>query len=241
MLGGLLFLTQHSLLPPTALKFTQLPDFKAIRDIQQRKEIFFNYFLPLIQAENDRILALRKKLLADIDDYSKKAELNQDQQKDLEFLLHDFDVAVDLPIEEQLAELEKRVNVLPVSMVLAQAAKESAWGRSRFARKGNNFFGEWCYEKGCGMVPTNRKNTATHEVKSFDYPIESVQSYFNNINTHAAYVGLRDLRSQTEKQGIAVTGLLLIKELSNYSERRDKYIDELRSIIMTNNLHDKFG
>mgnify|MGYP002064425563 CR=1 FL=1 len=94
-----------------------------------------------------------------------------------------------------LAELRRRVDTVPIRLALAQAAKESGWGTSRFARKGNNFFGQWCYDEGCGLVPRARGEGRSHEVRAFDSPGDSVASYLRNINTHHGYRELRHARA----------------------------------------------
>ncbi len=115
-------------------------------------------------------------------------------------------------------------------------SNESAWGTSRFAKQGNNYFGQWCYVKGCGLVPQQRNDGAVHEVADFDHPMDSVRSYILNLNRHYTYDDLRDLRAkEIKKQGYA-TGLNLAAGLINYSERRMEYVKEIRSMISYNKL-----
>lgn len=233
-----LFFTHYSLEEETDFILTYAPNFKAIDDIDERKRAFFDYFAPIIQQKNNVLRQQRDQLLAITNRYEAGKNLNRREQAKLESLLNEYFVAKDLPLADQLAELEKRINILPMSLVLAQAAKESAWGRSRFARQGNNFFGEWCFTKDCGIVPKNRSAGAYHEVRKFSFPAQSVFSYFKNINTHSAYEELRDLRSTLAGSRQPLTGLTLAAALNNYSERRERYVKEVKSIIVGNNLEE---
>ena len=95
----------------------------------------------------------------------------------------------------------KRVDITPLLLVLAQSANESNWGQSRFARQGNNMFGQWCFRKGCGLVPNRRESGKQHEVAAFETVNASVRSYLNNINSSRAYGRLRDLRQRARRRG----------------------------------------
>ena len=116
------------------------------------------------------------------------------------------------------------------------AAKESGWGTSRFAREGNNLFGEWCFDSGCGTVPRNRAEGRSHEVKNFSSPKMSVRSYIHNLNTHDSYTDFRDARAGMRAAGRVLSGLTLAEQLSRYSERRLVYVEEIVSLIRTNDL-----
>jgi Bax protein len=133
-----------------------------------------------------------------------------------------------------------RVNIIPPAMALAQAAKESGWGTSRFASDGNNYFGQWCYKPGCGLIPKARKTGKSHEVAVFNSAKESVQAYMHNINTHQAYDELRAIRAKLQKTGKPLSGLDLLQGLHAYSERGQIYVKELESMIQFNQL-EKFG
>src|SRR5690606_11880502 len=138
-----------------------------------------------------------------------------------------------------LRVLLRRVDVLPSSLVLAQAANESAWGTSRFAVEGNNYFGQWCFTEGCGLVPDRRLSEASHEVKAFTSAGESVEAYFMNINTFGAYQGLRLMREELRRSGQIIDGLTLAEGLESYSERGEEYIEELQSMIQFNELLER--
>lgn len=132
-----------------------------------------------------------------------------------------------------LVELKKRVGIVPESLAIAQAAVESAWGRSRFAKQGNNYFGQWCYKKGCGIVPRKRDSGRIHEVKSFKSPAEAVEAYIHNLNTHKAYKNFRVARAD---MGSRVTGVELANYLDKYSAKGSKYGKMVKSIIFKNHL-----
>jgi uncharacterized FlgJ-related protein len=135
-----------------------------------------------------------------------------------------------------LAALLQRVDTLPVSLVLAQAAIESGWGTSRFAREGNNLFGQWCFDPGCGLVPAARRTGARHEVAAYASVNDSIDAYLLNINTHSAYRDLRELRARARAEGREPTGLELATGLRSYSERGELYVQDVRSIIRGNGL-----
>ena len=200
-----------------------------------RKEAFFNYFTPIIDQENTTILANRnrlKKALADnlISEEEKIFILSLADK----YKIKNFDISS----SDDKKTLLRRVDVIPRSMALAQSANESAWGTSRFATKGNNYFGQWCFSKGCGLIPLKRNAGASHEVAAFKSPKQSVQRYMHNLNTHNAYKKLRLLRAAQRTKGEKVRGLELVKGLNKYSERGKEYVKELSSMIRYNKLTD---
>jgi Bax protein len=132
--------------------------------------------------------------------------------------------------------LRDHIDVVPVSLIIAQAANESAWGTSRFAKDANNYFGEWCYQKGCGLVPKRRQKGAKNLVRAFDNPVESVASYVHNLNTSHAYDQFRELRANDRRQNRYSSGLRLAEGLTRYSARGEDYVKEIRAIIRFNEL-----
>jgi Bax protein len=212
------------------------PDFKAIRDTAARKEAFFAFLTPLVEQENQRILTLRTQLAA-ITERAGKGKLTERDRNQLAEWSQKYGVE-EGPLEQTLERLDRRINVIPVAMVLAQAASESAWGTSRFAREGNNYFGQWCFKAGCGIVPHRRREGAFHEVTRFASVQESLTAYFHNINTHSAYHALRLLRQEKTARGESVTAYELVGKLLSYSERGAPYIEELRTLIRSNRLED---
>jgi Bax protein len=128
------------------------------------------------------------------------------------------------------------VDVVPVSLALAQAAIESGWGTSRFARQGNAIFGQWTSQDGKGLVPSARPEGKTHKVRSFDRLSESVEAYLLNLNTHRAYRDFRTLRQQSRNSGERPKGEVLATGLEAYSEKGEEYVDLLRDMIRVNRL-----
>ena len=209
------------------------PDFAAIADVKEKKQAFFSFMLPLIEQENAVILAEREKIIA-LSSVTMLSEQDQQWLKETAQKYRIADVtALDAPF---FTELLTRVDVLPPSLVLAQSANESAWGTSRFAREGNNFFGQWCFTRGCGMVPRARGESAVHEVEAFPDAAVSVRSYLRNLNSHGMYQQLRDLRAGQRQKQEPVTGVLLAGGLKGYSSRGDEYIKELVAMINFNRL-----
>lgn len=210
----------------------QLPDFSEFNDVKEKKRAFFEFLLPLVYHSNQQILqerALVKKWLADAN------SLNAKEQQQLEKIRTRYRVVnEDQDTQKQL--LLNRVQTLPPSLVLAQAANESAWGTSRFAQEGNNLFGQWCYTMGCGLIPGERNHRSKHEVQIFKTPYDSVASYMRNLNSHPQYKELRDIRTTLKKQQKTVTGVDLAEGLTGYSERREEYVEEIQGMIRHNQL-----
>lgn len=209
-----------------------VPDFAALEDVKAKKSAFFNYMRPLAEAENKRIKDLRKKIKR-----LQANPLNKDEKAWLMALAKDIRLELSDPVSDKdYTQLLKKIDLIPTSLVLAQAAIESAWGTSRFAREGNNFFGQWCFTQGCGIIPAARPAGATHEVRVFSSPQEAVASYFHNINSHPAYKKVRELRYQTRVSNQPMHGCDLATGLEDYSERGIHYINEVRQMIRINHL-----
>jgi Bax protein len=201
--------------------------------ISEKKANFFAHLQPMIEQANSEVLAQRKAVF---NIQSELPQLSDKQNETFAELIHTYRVDKNLPPEQQATLLISKVNTIPAALILAQAANESAWGTSRFAREGNNYFGQWCFTKGCGIVPNSRNSGADHEVASFDSPLGSVKSYIRNLNSHPTYQVLRDLRDQAIKEGNAPSGELLAQGLIGYSERGEEYIKEIQSMIRYNKL-----
>lgn len=206
------------------------PELPRITNASQRKALFLSTLLPLVLKVNDGIRQERERLLAIRAEVEAGRKLSSSDRKWLKALQKEYRVKT-----RDFDKLERRVNVVPPSLALAQAAIESGWGTSRFAQKGNALFGQWTW-KGEGIVPRDRKEGATHKVKSFDRLIESVDGYVWNLNTHPAYRTLRKKRAALIRNGEALTGLALTPALIKYSERREAYVQDLRNIIISNRL-----
>jgi len=215
----------------------EIPDFASIMDVQVKKQSFFDFIEPFVDEVNTEIIQQRERVLAIQGKINKAEELSPSDFRYLSTLaeLYELDTH-DLTDEEFLAVLLRRVDKIPASLALAQAANESAWGTSRFAQHGNNYFGQWCYSDGCGLVPNRRREGANHEVRSFDSVRDSVQAYIHNLNTFPSYQMLRRIRQQLRAQNKPVDGASLTDGLESYSSRGHDYIDELQTMIYSNNL-----
>lgn len=227
--------------------YTSKPDFRAFKDVNQKKAAFFDFLRPAVEHENKRVERERQFLLSiqakldsgdniDSEEYDYAAKLGKMYQVALE-----GDSAAKTIAKSWLNEMLNRVDVLPEELVLSQAANESGWGTSRFAVEGNNYFGQWCYRAGCGLVPASRTNGATHEVAVFDSAYLSVQAYFMNVNRNRAYADLRDIRAAQRRTGQMIEGTKLAEGLSRYSERGQAYVDEIQSMIRHNNKYWRQG
>lgn len=231
-------LPEPSLAKPQTLK--QLPDFAAIEPIPERKRRFFEMLLPMVEWRNQQLTLIREDIKALLEGLSKQGELTEDQREKLDRLQTQFRINSDNhdSTRDILEALLERADIIPVEMVLAQAAAESGWGTSRFATEANNLFGQWCYRKGCGLVPGARVEGATHEVQKFDSVNEAVATYFRNINTNHAYREVRQIRAQLREQGKPITGMALVEGLHRYSSRGQAYIEELKELIRYNDLEN---
>ncbi len=211
-----------------------LPNFSQYNQVQEKKRAFFDYVLPLVNQENQIVLEDRIYLetLA-----QEAGGLSFFQRRTLIELADDYYVDRENRSDSQIvAQLLLRVDPVPPSLALAQAAIESAWGTSRFAVQGNNLFGQWCYKKGCGLVPLRRSSGSHHEVAKFATVAESVESYIRNINTHRAYTDLRAARASLRSEDKSASGYQLAENLLEYSELREKYVHEVQAVIRINDL-----
>lgn len=215
----------------------ELPDFSQYSQAADKKQAFFGFLAPVVAAENALIEQQRQGLQALHTKWLFKANsLNREQRSWLEYLAKRY--RVDFDLQEGAAEmfelLLRRVDVVPETLVLVQAANESAWGTSRFATEAFNLFGEWCFSEGCGIVPNLRGDEARHEVERFSTINASVRSYLMNLNTHPAYVELRTLRAAKRAENADIRALDLTPGLLSYSERGEAYIEELNAMIRVN-------
>ncbi len=218
-------------LPSVVLASTKVPDFSQYKDVNQKKTAFFEFMLPYIKKSNAEIKKSRNFLQA-----LSPNELSK-QQSRLMAMAEKYRVShKDKTLLEIKKALLKKVDVIPPSLALAQAANESAWGTSRFARNASNFYGQWCFTKGCGLVPRQRTSGKGHEVRKFDSAYISVKSYIHNLNSHPAYAQLREIRYKKRQQKQRATGLELVVGLEKYSQRKHAYVKELSSMIRYNKL-----
>lgn len=204
---------------------------------EEKKRTFLLSLLPMVLLANQAIEAERRELETLFTRRDHMGLLSADEQKRLREMAEYYKLQND-PLTDRRARalLLHRVDILPPSLVLAQAATESGWGTSRFAREGNNLFGQRTYRAGNGIVPAQRPDGETHEVKRFGSLFESVRSYMRNINTHNAYRELRELRAKLRRGNQPISGALLASGLDAYSIRSSAYISDVRAIIRANDL-----
>ena len=200
-------------------------DMSKLKDVKDKKNRFFNFMRPIVNDENGRVLALRKELLA--------ARENKNRQDFVAKVADDYTVEWESG-KENWDRLLERVDAVALEVALAQSANESAWGQSRFAQQGNNFFGQWCYRKGCGIVPKKRDKGTRHEVAKFSSVNRSVRSYIKNINTGRVYSPLRQIRKKNRAAGKKPDALKQADGLIKYSQRRQAYVKEIKSMIRYN-------
>ncbi len=209
--------------------FTQFPrDLDNLQSVQLKKETFIKIVLPLIVAENAKITDDREKLkLLNGKKYTTDLEKQWLRQKLLEYKVKKGD----------LDELMQRMDIIPVSIALAQAAKESGWGTSRFALEGNAIFGQWTWD-GQGIAPLNRDDNKNHKILKFPILRASVKAYQNNLNTHKSYSKFRVKREKLRENKKTITGLKLTDTLKNYAQTGSEYTKILNQIITQNQLTD---
>lgn len=213
---------------------TQIPDFASIDDVTEKKQQFFNFLRPIIAQQNALITRERKFVLAIQTKLEQGTSISENERRQLNLLFEQYQYATQDVDEKSIQRLLKRIDTVPESMVLIQAANESGWGSSRFAKEGFNFFGQWCFTQGCGLVPSSRSSGKTHEVAVFDSVDASVSAYMRNLNANSAYGLFRSIRADLRAQELEPTADQLIYGLVNYSERQDAYIDELLDMLRHN-------
>ena len=217
----LIILASLSTLVSSASLSSFKPSFNSIEDTSVRKEVFFNYLLPAIYEKNAEIIALRESILN-----------NELSSLQLDELATKYRLKKPATIEDILTVID----ILPPSLVLAQAANESNWGRSRFAEDFNNYFGIWCFVKGCGTVPKQRNANANHEVANFNSLKDCIDYYVLTINRNYAYQNLRLIRKAYRDELKPLSGIALAEGLSNYAFPGDEYISSIQSVIRYNQL-----
>ena len=208
---------------------TKLPkDLKTLGDTRKKRELFIKIILPLILDENNKIIEDRKKLFKILSkNFNTVGERVWLKRRFKEYKIEDQD----------LTELKMRMDIIPVSIAIAQAANESGWGTSRFALEGNALFGQWTWSKK-GISPKDSDPNSTHKILQFQILKASVKAYKNNLNTHNAYKEFREVRAQLRQQGKHIIGLDLVQYIKNYAAIGEKYVEILQGIITKNSLTD---
>jgi len=208
--------------------FTRLPkDLDTIKSIKEKKETFLQILLPLVVAENEKIKEDRKyllKILKENESVESKKWLNKKYKA--------YKVS-----DKNISELIEKIDIIPTSIALAQAAKESGWGTSRFALEGNAIYGQWTWN-GDGIAPLERTKDQNHKILKFPLLRASVKAYISNLNSHRGYKKFRVKRYEMRKQNKKLTGLDLIHELDNYAQTGKEYTKILEKIIKQNDLDE---
>ena len=220
--------------PPPAVA---LPDFGSYVHVKEKKSAFFEYLLPLVRFSNELVRVDRERFKRVQSD---PINLKSPEAKKITRRLNSrYRIVLErFPDLSFLEELDKRIGQIPESLALAQAAKESGWGTSRFSKQANNLFGQWCFTKGCGIVPARRSKGMTHEIQKFDSVGDAIEAYVHNLNTHRAYSSMRERRYSLLKQGKSPSGSELAITLTEYSERGAIYGQEVASLIRYNKLEE---
>ena len=218
---------ETKLVKPVAL--TLLPaEIKMIESTKKRKEFFIQIVLPLILKENNNIRLDRKMLFSIIN----KSNNTQLEKKWLEKKYKQYGVN-----SKDLSVLKVRMDEVPVSLAIAQAAKETGWGTSRFAQEGNALFGQWTWS-GEGLKPKEADENQGHKVMKFNVLQASVRAYQRNLNTHRSYENFRLARAQLRDAGKILDSIVLSQFLDNYAETGNQYVEVLQKIIKQNDLKD---
>ena len=218
---------EKKLVKPVAL--TLLPnEITMIENTKKRKEFFIQIILPLILKENNNIKLDRKRLFAIIN----KSSNSNLEKKWLDTKYKQYGIP-----SKDLSILKIRMDEIPVSLAIAQAAKETGWGTSRFAQEGNALFGQWTWS-GEGLKPKDADNNEGHKVMKFNVLQASVRAYQRNLNTHKTYQKFRKARADLRDRGVGLDSIILSNYLDSYAETGEKYVEVLQKIIKQNNLKD---
>ena len=208
--------------------FTRLPkDLDSIKSTKKKKETFLKILLPLIVAENEKIESDRKYLFKILKQNDKPENKKWINKKHREYKV----------TNRNISELIQKMDVIPISIALAQAAKESGWGTSRFALEGNAIFGQWTW-KGDGIEPLEKSSDQNHKILKFPLLRASVKAYITNLNSHNGYKDFRKKRFELREQNKPLIGQELIDELDNYAQTGKEYTKVLRQIIDQNDLDE---
>ena len=203
-------------------------EIKLIENSKKKKELFIKIILPLIIEENNRIILDRKRLFSILN----KNNNTNSEKNWLNKKFKQYGV-----VNKDLTTLKIRMDVVPVSLAIAQAAKETGWGTSRFALEGNALFGQWTWSKD-GMKPSSASVDTKHKVMKFNILQASVRAYQRNLNTHSTYKNFRKARAEYRDSNKPLDSIELSKYLNKYAETGNQYVEVLQKIIIQNKLQD---
>ncbi len=208
---------------------SKLPkDLRKLKSTQKKKDTFIKIVMPLILDENNKILENRKKLFKILG----KQNNSRGEKVWLKRRFEDYGIK-----NEDVTELKMRMDIIPVSIAIAQAAKESGWGTSRFALEGNAMFGQWTWGKK-GISPLKKEKNQDHKILKFPILRSSVKAYKNNLNTHNGYKEFREKRAELRRKNKKISGVVLVQYLYNYAATGSEYTKILKKIIEQNQLTD---
>ena len=215
--------------PVKPIYLSQLPkDLKQLKSAKKKKDTFIKIVIPLILDENNKILENRKKLFKILG----KSTNSMGEKRWLKRRFKEYGIK-----KEDITQLKVRMDIIPPSIAIAQAAIESGWGTSRFALEGNAMFGQWTWSKN-GIEPTDKSKNQDHKILRFSMLRSSVKAYKNNLNTHNAYKEFRKKRAELRKNNKKISGLKLVSYLYNYAATGKEYIKSLKKAIDQNGLTD---
>ena len=215
--------------PVKPIYLSQLPkDLNRLKNAKKKKDTFIKIIMPLILDENNRILENRRKLFKILG----KSTNSMGEKRWLKRRFKEYGIK-----KGDITELKVRMDIIPPSIAIAQAAIESGWGTSRFALEGNAMFGQWTWSKK-GISPADQDPDKSHKILQFQILKASVRAYKNNLNTHNAYKEFREVRAQLRQKEQPITGLALTKYVKNYAAIGEKYVAILEDIIEKNSLGD---
>ena len=218
---------KNKLVKPISL--TLLPkEIKLIENTKKRKNLFIQIILPLVIKENNHIKLDRNKLFSILT----KSKNTISEKNWLNSKFKQYGV-----VKKDVSTLKIRMDEVPVSMAIAQAAKETGWGTSRFAQEGNALFGQWTWS-GEGIKPAAADDDSTHKVMKFKVLQASVKAYQRNLNTHSTYKAFRSARAELRDDGKKLDSIILSGHLDKYAETGKEYVKILQQIIKQNNLED---
>jgi len=205
-------------------------EYYEIKDTKKMKKYFIEYILKISQKENNLILSDRY-FIKNI--YSKISTIPKDSKIFLKYKT--IQKRYKLTNNSTLKHYLNVIDIIPNSLVIAQAIVESGWGKSRFTKQANNIFGQWTYS-GKGLIPSKRDTGKTHKIAIFSSINKSVTGYMINLNLGWGYKRFRLVRSLLRNRHQKLTGIALSSTMINYSQRKEKYVTILKNIIVRNHL-----